>query len=256
MAKYLEKKQLGNTELEVSTLGFGTVKVGRNVSVKNKTPDGFELPDDKIVLDLLDICRETGINLIDTAPAYGLAEERIGKLLKGSRKDFILSTKAGEQFNGAESIYNFSLPALTESVHASLKKLKTDYLDIVLLHLPRNDLDVLQNTPAILSLLKLKEMGDIRYFGASTHTVEGGEYALKYCDALMLPYNIEYKDHLTVIEKAKEQKKGIFIKKGLLSGHIKNLEESINEVVNTDGVSSLIVGTINPDHLRENIACV
>ena len=69
---------LGNTGIEVSALGLGTVKLGRNEGVKY--PSGFELPDDASVSRLLQLAADAGINLLDTAPAYGSSEERIGKL--------------------------------------------------------------------------------------------------------------------------------------------------------------------------------
>src|SRR5690606_39506858 len=77
-------RPLGNTGLQASPLGLGTVKIGRNQGVKY--PSGFDLPDDGQVRDLLALARGLGINLLDTAPAYGTSEERLGPLPQGRRQ--------------------------------------------------------------------------------------------------------------------------------------------------------------------------
>jgi len=76
------RRALGATGLEVSALGLGTVKFGRNTGVKY--PAGFELPSAAEIGELLAVARDLGINLLDTAPAYGSSEERIGKSVGGS----------------------------------------------------------------------------------------------------------------------------------------------------------------------------
>lgn len=68
-------RPLGDTGLAVSPLGLGTVKFGRDQGVKY--PSGFTIPDDREAADLLALARDLGINLIDTAPAYGRSEERL-----------------------------------------------------------------------------------------------------------------------------------------------------------------------------------
>lgn len=76
-------RPLGDTGLIVSPLGLGTVKLGRDQGVKY--PNGFTIPDDAAARALLDQARALGINLIDTAPAYGVSEQRLGPLLRGQR---------------------------------------------------------------------------------------------------------------------------------------------------------------------------
>ena len=83
----LPRRALGSTGLDVSCLGLGTVKIGRNEGVKY--PAGFQLPDDALVRDILALCRDVGMNLIDTAPAYGSSEERLGALLT-QRQDWVI----------------------------------------------------------------------------------------------------------------------------------------------------------------------
>ena len=256
----LAHRPLGKTGIHVSVVAWGTVKVGRNQGVKNRVPDGFLLPDDATVSRLLSVCRERGINLIDTAPAYGLSEERLGTLIDGTRASFVLSTKVGETFDGSESRYDFSAPAIRASVARSMQRLRTDYLDCVLLHLPREDEATLRGTDALATLARLKEEGTIRAFGASTHTVAGGIYALEHADVVMVPFNPTYTEHLAVIERAAVIGKGITIKRGLQSGHIdptdpaRAIRTCFEAAFRHPAVSSLVAGTIHPEHLTQNCA--
>ena len=139
----LQKRKLGGSGLEVSPLGLGTVKFGRNEGVKY--PQKFDLPDEAELADLLAIAKDCGINLLDTAPAYGESEERLGRLLAGQRQDWIIAGKAGEEFSGGQSVFDFSSAGIEASLMRSLKRLNTDYLDIFLIHSDGNDLEVLND---------------------------------------------------------------------------------------------------------------
>src|SRR5690606_30396122 len=88
-------RALGSTGLTVSALGLGTAKFGRNEQVKY--PTAFALPDDNAVRALLAQAHDLGINLLDTAPAYGTSEERLGQVLR-NREKWIIVTKTGEEF--------------------------------------------------------------------------------------------------------------------------------------------------------------
>ncbi len=96
------------TQLDVSVLGLGTVKLGRDKGVKY--PEAFTIPDDQAALALLQQAWNLGINLIDTAPAYGNSEQRLGELLPQLPHDWIICSKAGELFNSdtGESSFDFS----------------------------------------------------------------------------------------------------------------------------------------------------
>ena len=103
------KRNLGNTNIEVSCLGLGTVKFGRNQNVKY--PENFDLPNDKKISELVKSAEELGFNLLDTAPAYGSSEKRIGDLFqqqKISRHNWVISTKVGEEFENGKSKFDFS----------------------------------------------------------------------------------------------------------------------------------------------------
>ena len=91
----MKLRPLGSTGINVSPLGLGTVKLGRNQQVKY--PQGFDIPDDAQVSELLALAWELGINFIDTAPAYGTSEQRLGQLLPRA-DDWVIMTKVGEIF--------------------------------------------------------------------------------------------------------------------------------------------------------------
>ena len=256
----LPQRLLGSTGLNVSVLGLGTVKFGRNTKIKYPT---FDLPTDDAIRQLLDDALALGINLIDTAPAYGIAEERLGQLLGTRREQFVLSTKCGEEFAAGESTYDFSAAHTRRSVERSLERLRTDRLDCVLAHCPRNDFKALSKGAVLETLAALKQEGTIRSFGASVNSHEGGAFALDHgADVLMVTYAADDTGMEPLIRRAAELGKAIFIKKGLGSGSLasggtpRTLEENFRPIFAVPGVTSLIAGTISCEHLRENARAV
>ena len=253
------KRALGSTGMYVSVLGLGTVKIGRNQQVKY--PAGFELPDDKAVIELFELAKSLGINFIDTAPAYGSSEQRLGELLP-DRNDWVIVTKVGEIFDNAESRFDFSYDYTVNSVEQSLKKLKRDVIDVVLVHSDGNDMDIINNEPVFDALGMLKSKGLIKAYGMSSKTLEGGCWTVENCDVVMATANLDYDDERPVLELAEKLNKGVIIKKGLQSGHADSasggggVEKAFRHILTLPGVSSMIVGTINPSHLRDNVAVV
>ena len=246
----MKLRPLGSTGIDVSPLGLGTVKLGRNQKVKY--PQGFDIPDDAQVCDLLALAWELGINFIDTAPAYGTSEQRLGQLLPHA-DDWVIMTKVGEIFDNGQSRFDFSAEHTRRSVENSLKKLKRGMVDIVLVHSDGNDMDIINNREALETLEKLKAEGLIRAYGMSTKTIEGGRWIVENTDVVMATFNLETDAELPVIERAHQLNKGVVIKKGLQSGHADSVENAFRHVLTQAGVSSMIVGTINPDHLRSNV---
>lgn len=246
----------------MSRLGLGTVKFGRNSGVKY--PTAFDLPDIDHLRGILDLARDLGINHLDTAPSYGLSEERLGALLAGRRQDWIITGKVGEEFENGESTYIFTPDHFEKSLTRSLKRLGTDYIDVLLIHSDGNDTAILEQDDIIDTMQGFKKRGLVRAIGASTKTVSGGVMALERMDCAMVAYNPAYRDEEAVIDHAAAHKKGILIKKGLMSGHIDQLGSANGDPVRAamdfifahPGVTALITGTINPDHLRANAAAV
>ena len=165
-------RPFGSTGILVSPIGLGTVKLGRDQGVKY--PDDFTIPDDSSAASLIAQARELGINLIDTAPAYGVSEQRLGRLLKGQRQQWVICTKVGEEYDSGQSFFDFSAKHTRFSIERSLKRLHTDCIDIVLVHSDGNDLQVIHQQGVLDELEKCKQQGLIRAYGVSTKTVEGG----------------------------------------------------------------------------------
>jgi aryl-alcohol dehydrogenase-like predicted oxidoreductase len=253
----MEMRALGQTGMQVSALGLGTVKIGRNTGVKYPGGEGFALPDDAAVLALLATARELGINLLDTAPAYGSSEERLGRLM-GRRDDWVLCSKTGEIFEDGQSRYDYSAAHTRASIEASLHRLRAGHLDLVLIHSDGDDERILTQTPVVETLCALREQGKVRALGMSTKTVAGGLRAVRELDVVMVTHNLAYQGELAVLEAARAAGKGVFIKKGLNSGHLAlapgadPVAEALRFVFATPAVSSVIVGTLNPAHLRHN----
>ncbi len=261
MNRLTERREIAATGVAVSPLGLGTVKLGRDKAVKY--PTGFKIPDDKEALNLLALAWDLGINLIDTAPAYGNSETRLGQLLPQVPHDWIIATKAGEYFDPAtgESRYDFSPESISRSVENSLRALRRDVMDIVLIHSDGNDKQVIEQEGALDTLNTLKQRGLIRAIGMSTKTVEGGLLALEQSDLAMVMHNLEYQQEQAVMDKAAQNNKGIFIKKALGSGHLAHgmdktdiVQANFDFIFHESAVSSVIIGTINPTHLEDNVA--
>lgn len=252
----MQLRSLGSSGIKVSVLGLGTVKLGRDQQVKY--PHGFEIPDDAQTRDLLTLTKDLGINLIDTAPAYGNSEERLGQLLP-QRNDWVIVTKVGETFENGQSSFDFSAKATRSSVETSLKNLQRDYVDVVLVHSDGNDMHIINNEGVLPELERLKKEGYLRAYGMSTKTLEGGLWVVEHCDVVMATCNLTDHQDLPVIEAAHRLVKGVVVKKGLQSGHADKsaggagVEQSFDFVLNQAGVSSMIVGTINPEHLKHNV---
>jgi aryl-alcohol dehydrogenase-like predicted oxidoreductase len=237
-------RPLGKTGLQVSPISFGAFKIGRNEKIKYAQP--YPLPTEEESATLLNGILDLGINLIDTAPAYGLSEERIGRHISHRRADFILSTKIGETFSEGRSIFDFSEPAIRASVERSLKRLRTDHVDFLFIHSDGRDLEV-QNAPL---MRRLKKEGKTRFIGMSGKTVEGAQAALEWADALMIEYHPNDTSHEHLIDNTD---KAILIKKPLAAGHLPS-HEAIPFILQNPHVSTLVIGGLNLDHFKSNLA--
>ncbi|MCH9057474.1 MAG: aldo/keto reductase, partial [Planctomycetes bacterium] len=203
------------------------------------------------------------LDLLDTAPAYGTAEQRLGGLLRGWRDGWIIVTKAGEEFADGRSRFDFSPEAITASVERSLLRLRTDRIDVVLLHSDGiAELDF-KSVGSFDALARLKKAGKVRAFGASTRTPQGAALAVQTCGVVMLTLNPRDRQDEPMVEAAARRGVGVLIKKALLSGHVADLpghetgdpiQRCLRFVFAHDGVSSVVVGTIDAEHLAHDVA--
>jgi aryl-alcohol dehydrogenase-like predicted oxidoreductase len=250
----MEMRRLGNDGPMVSVLGLGTVKIGRNTGLRYAA--GFSLPTDAQVRELLETAREVGINLIDTAPAYGSSEERLGAIIgavPGGWDGWVVCTKVGEEFDGDRSRHDFSPGAVRASVERSLRRLRVERVDVVLIHSDGRDVEIVERSGAVEELERLRAAGLVGRIGMSTKTVEGALAAVERMDVVMVTLNEKETADLPAIARARELGKGVVVKKALGQG---SSVGSLGFAVRTAGVSSVVVGTVDAGHLRENVRVV
>jgi aryl-alcohol dehydrogenase-like predicted oxidoreductase len=245
------RRQLGCSGLAVSPIGLGTTKLGRNTDVKY--PVGFALPSDDQIAALLESAGKLGVNLIDTAPAYGDSERRLGGFIEAHRDEIVLCTKCGEQYVNGQSIYDFSATAIVASVEESLRRLRTHYIDVMLLHSDGRDVEILTQTEVLAALARLKTSGKIRAAGISAKTASGILEASRTLDVIMAPFSEQETGLADALAIAHDRGLGVLAIKGLFSGHLE-ARSAIEFVLRQPFIDALIVGTINPGHLKDAVA--
>lgn len=264
----MEVRDFGFTGLKVSALGLGTGRIGGN-----------ELTEKEIEY-LLNYAVDNGVNLIDTARSYGEAEIRIGKYLSHRRKDFILSTKVGYDVEGCE---DWTYDCVIQGINKALRLLKTDYLDIV--HLHSCNKDILEKGEVIEALTRAVQEGKVKvpaYSGdndALNYAVHSGRFgsiqtSINLYDQRAINdilWNSK-QNYMGVIAKRpaanfvwqfKERPSDNYIVTYYDRMHEMNLElgmpieeASLRFSCFTYGVDSIIVGTKNLEHLKNNIQSV
>jgi aryl-alcohol dehydrogenase-like predicted oxidoreductase len=216
----MKTRKLGRTGLQVSEIGFGALEIGRAWGLP--VEGDFAVPTEREVQSLLDRVLELGINLIDTAPAYMLSEERIGKLLKHRRKEFHLATKCGEHFDGYDSQYDFSTAGTLQFIESSLRRLETDYVDLIQIHCGPDEEETIRRGEALEGMLRAKRDGKVRWVGVSCHA-EGARVALDLnaYDVLQLPYSLLNRSiEGEVLSRAAQAQVGILVRGALGRGHL------------------------------------
>lgn len=255
----------GKSGIKVSALGFGAGHIGDNNLAEAE------------VSSLLNSVVDLGINLFDTARAYGLSEERIGKYLSYRRKEIILSTKVGYGISG---VTDWRYDSIIVGIDEALKKLRTDYIDIV--HLHSCSLEVLQRGEVIDALMKSLENGKIRVaaYSGENEALEFAESSGKFGS---LQFSINLFDQRSIdkiLPLTKEKNIGVIAKRPIanvpwrfnerpegeyceeywlrmkkmsLNLNIDWLETAIRFSAYTDGVSSCIIGSTSIDKIKQNI---
>ncbi|UCH61820.1 MAG: aldo/keto reductase [Fidelibacterota bacterium] len=149
-------RTLGRTELSVSILGFGASPLGHEFGAINET-EGIRA---------VQLAIEKGINYFDVSPYYGrtMAEERLGAALDGKRQQIVLASKTGRY---DKDQFDFSAERVVTSLEESLKRLRTDYLDVFQAHDIEfgNKAQIIGET--VPTLIKMKEQGKVRFVGVT-----------------------------------------------------------------------------------------
>jgi aryl-alcohol dehydrogenase-like predicted oxidoreductase len=234
----------------VSPLGFGAFKIGRNQGIKY--PRGYDLPTGEQAARLLNEVLDLGINLIDTAPAYGLSEERIGQALAHRRGEFLLCSKAGETFENGASAHDFSREGTLRSVQRSLRRLRTGALDILLIHSDGRDVEILSHEEIVPAMLELKKSGLVRFIGLSGKTPEGARKAMEWADVIAVEYHPEDRSHEEVIALAGRKGVAVIVKKPLASGRLA-AGAALPFILACPEVCSVLAGSLDIAHVREDL---
>jgi aryl-alcohol dehydrogenase-like predicted oxidoreductase len=173
----IERRRFGRTDLDVALLGFGGAEIG------------YEQASAETVNRLLNSALDAGLNTIDTAECYRESEVLIGDAIAQRRKDFYLFTKCGHTSEPPAQGPDWSRKGVVQSIERSLRRLRTDAVDLVLLH--SCSLDELKKGECIAGLEDAKRQGKTRYIGysgdsqAALWAIESGRF-----DALETSVNI------------------------------------------------------------------
>jgi len=269
----MEMRTLGKTGLTVSRLGAGLSEIGTRLT----------LADEAVAARILNGALDGGINFLDTSACYGISEELIGRTVAHRRDEYILATKCGHVTGGYRG-QEWTAQTVKDSIDRSLKRMKTDYLDLVQLH--SCEVEVLERGEVIEALLEAREAGKTRYVGysgdneAALWAVESGQF-----DTLQTSFNlVDQHARLRLFPQAKANGMGIIVKRPIANGAwgvskspsayagqyferaqaMQKLGPLPNAPQNRIGlalgftlahpqVDTAIVGTHNPDHMQANI---
>ena len=206
----MNQRPFGNTGMQVSEIGLGAWQLAN--------PD-WGASDKNEALQIVQKSLEAGCTFFDTAPGYGggRSEELLGEGLKSVRKDVIICTKFGHTADGKT---DFSTKAIRPSLEASMKRLQTDYLDIVLMHNPSREVMDGRIASQYEEFEKLKAGGIIREYGVSLDWREELELVLDTTksNAAEVFFNAFYQETLPAYQKAQDRGMGLIIKVPLDSG--------------------------------------
>ncbi|MEM1244373.1 MAG: aldo/keto reductase [Pseudomonadota bacterium] len=264
-------RKLGNTGYDVSTVGFGTWQIGGG---------RWEVSSEEERIALLRKANDLGVNIFDVAVVYGQykdengylqskAQELLGQAFEKKRKHVIYCVKLG-QFDEFSHQHDYQAQRIVHQFQQSLRRLKTDYIDIALIHAP--SIAVVKNQSAISVLQTLKALGHIKSIGYSFEAEpEHVQHTLSQkIDVIMLQYNLLDQECAESIALAREHGIGILVggpfKRGYLTGQYKNSNDFPKDddywqwnITNNPGKVEHILNRVNemlntygtPENLRQ-----
>ena len=210
---------LGRTGLRVSSLGLGTVELGRDYGIE--APGHFGRPDAADAIRLIHAALEAGVNYIDTARAYGESERVLGSALDGRRDQVVLATKVFTRSADGDDLAGDALRRhMRDELDTSLQLLRTDYVDLWQLH--NLDVNVLDQIDVVAEVFaEAQQSGKVRWAGASGYGTEYPRLAVEtdVFDVLQVPYSVfDQRLNDEVIPMAAKQGVGIVSRSILLKG--------------------------------------
>ena len=282
----MQTRRLGRTGADVTILGYGAMELrGR--------PHGPGIGDDdagRLLNEVLD----SGISLIDTSIDYGRSEELIGRYLGHRRGEFFLASKCGCLLGppppGARPPFphDYSAANVRAGVEQSPRRLGTDHLDLVQVHMsPSREQMAAEHT--IETIMAMRDEGKTRFIGMSGILPNlPGHIAMGVFDVFQIPYSVVQREHEDLITAAAEAGAGTLIRGGVargapaedkgwaqgplgmppgegqrrwesaglddLLGGMPRHEFVLRFTLSHPDLSSTIVGTSSPEHLRANLA--
>lgn len=284
----LPHRVLGRTEAEVSVLGYGAMEL--------RGPEymgGPAISDEdagRLLHELLDL----GVNLVDTSIDYGQSEERIGRHLGARRSGFFLASKCGCPLSLPPGVlpmpdtHDFSAANVRAGVEQSLTRLRTDYLDLVQVHMSPSHGEM-EAAGTVEALRALRQEGKVRFIGMSGILPNLPEQIeMDVFDEFQIPYSALQPEHDALISRAAQTEAGVIIRGGAARGtasedknftvqplsgtgasaqdrweaaHLDDLLDGMTRhefvlrfTISHPHVASTIVGTANLEHLRGNVA--
>ena len=284
----LPKATLGRTGLEVTRLGYGAMEL--------RGTDHFPKLSPREASAILNGVLDSGINYIDTSPDYGYSEELIGRHIAARRNEFYLASKCGCPVEPADVAHenrkphSFTRANIRAGVEQSLKRMRTDYLDVVQFHISPARA-VLEENDSIAELDALRKEGKVRFIGMSGTIPELAEHIrMGVFDVFQIPYSLVEREHEELIHEAALAGAGIVIRGGVARGVIVKDESVIDDypeflrpgfrkrrrqwretevadllgsmtpmefmlrfTISNPDMTTTIVGTANPEHLKNNV---
>ena len=273
----MQKRQLGRTGLQVSPLGYGSM------GLRGPRTWGVRVVDDAAADQMLNLVLDAGINLIDTAPDYGITEQRIGQFISSRRNEYYLATKCGcapiQHADHLETRHIWDKDVVARNLETSLTRMRTDQIDIWQFH--GGDAETLQRAGLIDLMQDCRSQGLIRFLGASSSLPNlPGLIALDVFDTFQIPYSCLAPEHHDLITRAAETGAGIIIRGGIAQGGpdaeiqrpvlndvwtgakleellpagMSRAEFILRFTLTHPACNTTIVGTCNPNHFSDNLA--
>ena len=259
----IRQRQFGATDLRVSEFGLGCARIG---GIFKRDPADF--------VRILTVALDAGVNFFDTADMYsqGESESLIGRAFRQRRHEVVIASKAGYVLPSQRRVIarlkpfvrpliaafrlsrnrlpdavrgalaqDFTPAHLRRSLEGSLRRLKTDYLDVFQLHSP--PADVVEPLDWVNTLKDLQQEGKIRYFGVSCDVVEGTMAALKHQgpSSIQVPLNLLERAALPSLPVARARGVGVIVRESLANGLlVKQLDpEQIRSYCQSDEEAAL-----------------
>jgi len=218
----MHRRILGKTGIKVSEISFGTASLGIAYGIGVKGKQDMLCEADAVTL--LQSALDKGLNFFDTARAYGRSEELLGKAFRSNRQDVVICTKCAHLFgeDGQLPQDKTLKQVIGSSLEQSLSALKTDYIDIYMLH--DSDVKVLGNETVKGTLSELEQKGLVRAIGVSTYTCEETQMVIEdgIWDVVQLPYNLMDQRQGGLLPLARQRGVGIVVRSALFKGVLTN----------------------------------